>query len=391
MPDIKRGKDCCGCSACVAVCPKDALTMKADGLGFAYPEVNYDKCVECGLCERVCAFNDHYATPFNFTLPIPFGVRLKDEAGLMESRSGGAFTAFTDWILKKGGVIYGAGYKDHFVVAHKRAADSAGRDEMRGSKYVQSDLDGIFRLVKADLKQGLWVLFSGTACQVAGLSSYIPEALKERLVTVDIVCHGVPAPAIWKDYLQYIEKREGKKVVGVDFRDKKRFGWKAHMESFTLEDPATKDLTTVSTTAYKYLFYQHIMLRPSCGECRYCNLRRPGDLTLADFWGWEKTDSNINADDRGLSLVLVNTPKGKEIFDDSKNRFKCIDPRLEDCMQPQLKHPTALNPKSSGFRRDYEKYGFEYVLKKYGNVGWRFRMRNFSERLERKIRRMVKK
>lgn len=390
MPKLKKGEDCCGCTACAAICPKDALTMKPDGMGFKYPAVDLEKCIECGLCEKVCAFNDNYRTPSNFAVPIPFGVRLNDQQDLMKSRSGGAFISFSDWVLRKGGVVYGAGYQGHFVVTHKRATNGPERDEFRGSKYVQSDLDGIFRMVRKDLDDGRWVLFSGTACQVAGLESYIPDRLKERLLTVDIVCHGVPAPAIWKDYLSYIEENERKTVIGVDFRDKKRFGWKAHMETFTLKDQSTGKVSTLSTTSYKHLFYRHIMLRPSCGVCRYCNLRRPADLTLADFWGWEKTDTTINADDKGLSLVLVNTPKGKSVLDQTKDSFECISPRLEDCMQPNLKHPTALNPLSGRFRKDYEAHGFRYVLRKYGDIGWRHKIRTLTDRFIRKIKRAIR-
>ena len=151
---------------------------------------------------------------------------------IMKSRSGAAFVAISDYILEKGGVVYGAGYKDHFRVAHKRATTKEERDEFRGSKYVQSDLTGIFRQVKEDLKQGLTVLFSGTPCQTSGLSSYIGKSLRKNLFLVDIVCHGVPGPYIWRDYLTYIEKKHGSRVVKVNFRDKERYGWKAHKETF---------------------------------------------------------------------------------------------------------------------------------------------------------------
>ena len=244
-------------------------------------------------------------------------------------------------------------------------------------------------MVKDDLTQGLWVLFSGTPCQVAGLTSYIPDSLKERLLTIDIVCHGVPSPAIWKDYVKYLEANEKKVVIGVDFRDKKRFGWNAQIETFTLADPISNSISTKSTTSYKYLFCQNIMLRPSCGECKYCNLRRPGDLTLGDFWGWEKTDKDINADDKGISLVLVNTLKGKIVFDQKKGLFNSITPHLKDCIQQNLKIPTTLNPQYVRFQTDYESHGFYFVLKKYGDIGWKYKLMNFAEKLTRKIKRLI--
>ncbi len=383
MPKLKRGKECCGCTACASICPKDAIKMSGDNLGFVYPEVDLEKCVECGACERVCAFNDDYNTPENYEDPIPFGVRLKDLEEVMKSRSGGAFVAFSDWVLARGGSIYGVGFKDHFVVAHKRAVSAAARDEFRGSKYVQSNLDGIFPDVKTDLKNGKWVLFSGTGCQVAGLKAYLPELLQEKLITVDIVCHGVPSPKIWKDYLEYVERREKKIVTRVNFRNKKDFGWKSHKETFTLIDPVTTKITTIT---YPYRFYQHVMQRPSCGVCHFCNTRRPADLTLADFWGWEKTDEDINSDNKGLSLVFVNTPKGMKVFEDVRAMFYTINPKLEDCMQTHLKEPTLPNPHDNQFKADYEKYGFEYVMKKYGNLGWRYKLKKYSTRIYNKLK-----
>lgn len=344
-------------------------------MGFMYPEVDMSKCVECRLCEKVCAFNDRYETPDNFSSPIPYGVRLKDTEEMMKSRSGGAFVAFSDLILTRGGTVYGAGYKEHFVVAHTRATTPEERNAFRGSKYVQSDLTGIFKAVRDDLRAGRWVLFSGTPCQTSGLASFIPGALKEKLILVDIVCHSVPAPGIWKDYLNYIESKEGMEIEGVDFRDKKKFGWKAHRETLTLRNPANGRIKEISPYIYSYLFHQGLMIRPSCPECKFCNTRRPSDLTLADFWGWEKSDPTINADDKGISLVLVNTPKGDEIFTRTKHLFNYITPRLEDCLQTHLRTTTKANPRSAEFENDYLKRGFKFVLKKYGNVGIRHKMR----------------
>lgn len=383
MPELKKGADCCGCTACSSICGKQAITMQPDSMGFLYPSVDIDKCVECGLCEKVCEFKEDYKTPDNFEQPIPYGVRLKNIGEVMKSRSGGAFKAFSDWVLEKGGVVYGAGYKDHFVVAHCRATNSEERDIFRGSKYVQSDLRGIFPQVKRDLADGKWVLFSGTPCQTSGLRSYVPIRFQERLLLVDIVCHGVPGPYLWRDYLKYIEDKEGKKVIGVNFRDKEKFGWKDHRESFQFEG------TTTTTTTFTYIFYKHIMLRESCEKCYFANLRRPSDLTLADFWGWEKTDTQINADDRGLSLVLINTHKGAQVFDEVKDEFDIIKPKIENCIQNHLKAPTKANPDRDKFKRSYEKYGFKYILYHYGNIGWRYKINNNLNRLNRKLKKII--
>ena len=167
--------------------------MEPDALGFIYPEVDVSLCIECGLCDKVCAFNESYEKFTDFEAPIPYGIRHRDMKTLMDSQSGGAFTALSDVVLDRGGVVYGAGWSDDFVVVHKRAETKEQRNALRGSKYVQSDLRGVFAQVKQDLKEGREVLFSGTPCQVAGLKSFIGKNKSENLITVDIICHGVPS------------------------------------------------------------------------------------------------------------------------------------------------------------------------------------------------------
>lgn len=169
MIKIIDKKNCCGCTACASICVHGAIAMLPDSLGFLYPVVDASKCVNCGLCEKVCSFNDNYDVSANFTIPEAFAVRHKDLREIMKSRSGASFAAISDWVFYQGGVVYGVGYKDHFVVAHKKAINIKERDEFRGSKYVQSDLRGVYAQVKKDLKDGYLVLFSGTPCQTAGL------------------------------------------------------------------------------------------------------------------------------------------------------------------------------------------------------------------------------
>ena len=363
MIKINDPQQCCGCTACASVCAHDAITMQPDTLGFLYPSVDESKCVDCGLCEKVCAFNDHYDTSLNLPQSDAYAARHKDMGEVETSRSGAAFIAISDYILEHGGVVYGAGYADHFRVVHKRAITKEERDEFKGSKYVQSDLCGVFRQVKQDLKNGLTVLFSGTPCQTAGLASYIGHKLREKLYLVDIVCHGVPSPYVWRDYLAYLEKKQGSKICWVNFRDKQKFGWKAHRETFKFVDRRGK-------MSFTYLFYRHIMFRHSCGVCHYTNTKRPSDITLADFWGWERTDKGINADDKGVSLLLVNTGKGCELFDMVKDRMHTMPVSLPNAIQANLHHPSAIHPKRMDFENDYKVYGFEYVAKKYGEIGF---------------------
>ncbi len=382
MIEIRDKADCCGCTACASICAHDAITMRPDAMGFPYPVVDEDRCVDCGLCEKVCAFNDHYDTSLNLPQPDAYAARHKDMEEVETSRSGAAFIAISDYVLENGGVVYGAGYTDHFRVVHKRAITKEERDEFKGSKYVQSDMNTVFRQVRKDLKDGLTVLFSGTPCQTAGLNSYIGKKLRERLILVDIVCHGVPGPYLWRDYIAYLEKKQGDKICWVNFRDKQKFGWTAHKETFKFVKGGGK-------MSFTYLFYQHIMFRPSCGKCHYTNTKRPSDITIADFWGWEKTDPNINADDKGVSLILVNTEKGHEILDAIKDSMTVIPAKLEDCLQPNLQHPSVFSKEWRNFERDYERKGFEYVMKKYGEDNWKKKLRKLAGRVKRRIRKAL--
>lgn len=369
MIDIKDPADCCGCTACASICAHDAITMKPDGLGFLYPEVDKENCVDCGLCEKVCAFNDHYDTSLNLDKPLAYGARHKDMNEVETSRSGAAFIAISDYILEQGGVVYGAGYTDHFRVVHKRATTKEERDEFKGSKYVQSDMTGVFRQVKKDLRDGLIVLFSGTPCQTSGLNSFVGKRLRENLFLVDIVCHGVPSPYLWRDYIAYLEKKQGSPIVWVNFRDKQKYGWAAHRETFKFRGG--------SKMSFTYLFYQHVAFRKSCSKCHFTNTKRPSDITIADFWGWEKTDTQINADDKGVSLVLLNTEKGRKLFDAVKYRMNTIPANLDDCLQPNMSHPSPENNYRNQFERDYVKRGFKYVYYRYGNVGPIYWVRRF--------------
>lgn len=382
MIKISDKSECCGCSACASVCAHNAITMKPDAMGFLYPEVDVSKCIECGLCEKVCAFNDDYDKSLNLSVPEAYGARHKDMSEVETSRSGAAFIAISDWILEQGGIVYGAGYADHFRVVHKRAVTKEERDEFKGSKYVQSDMGTIFRQVKQELRDGKIVLFSGTPCQTAGLNSYIGKKYSDNLYLVDIVCHGVPSPYIWRDYLSYIEKKYKKKVSVVNFRDKGEYGWAAHKETFIFEDG---EKITPEQSPYTDLFYKHIMLRQSCGSCHYCITVRPSDITIADFWGVEKTNTEINKDNKGVSLLLVNTDKGRRVLEEIKNKLYLISAKLDDCLQPNLMHPTIVSAKSKEFELFYIKYGFIYVLKKYTKVGLKNKLINNIKLLKYKI------
>ena len=377
MINIKNLEDCCGCTACASICNHNAITMLPDSLGFLYPVVDESKCTNCGLCEKVCAFNNSYDTSLNLLDPIAYGARQKSLDEVMKSRSGAVFAAISDNILESGGVVYGVGYTNHFRVVHKRATTKEERDEFRGSKYVHSDLNNVFRCVKKDLKDGFTVLFSGTPCQTAGLNSYVGSKLRSKLLLVDIVCHGTSSPKVWEDYLSYIEKKEKSKIVNVNFRNKKIFGWNAHKETFDFENGKTK--------WFRYRFYNEIHMRMSCQKCPFSNTKRPSDITLGDFWGYEKNLPSMHTDNYGCSMVYCNTEKGKEMFNTIKSSLIFQEVKLNMTLQPNLIHPTKQHRNRKVFEESYIKSGYEITSRKYGMMGYRYYIDKIIEIIKKRL------
>lgn len=378
MIEITNPRNCSGCTSCASVCAREAITMQPDALGFLYPKVDVSKCVDCGLCDKVCAFNDQYDRSLNLEAPVTYGARHKDMAEVATSRSGAAFIALSDRVLDQGGVVYGVGFKDHFRVAHKRAETREERDEFKGSKYVQSDLTGIFGKVKQDLKDGKKVMFVGTPCQTAGLNSYIGKNLRQGLYLVDIACHGAPGPFLWRDYIAYIEAKKGDRIAKLNFRDKQKYGWKAHHESFVFEKRAQK-------VTFPFTFYKELFFRQSCFNCKFTNLQRPSDLTLADFWHSENIDQNLHTDNNGMSLLFVNTEKGKALIAEVKDKFATlVEVDVHKAMQKAFRRPLTPLPQREKFEADYKTRGFEYVFKKYC-------LPSTWERIVKKVKRLFKK
>lgn len=364
---------CCGCTACMAVCPHDAIFMKEDRLGFPYPEVDQERCVDCGLCEKVCDFagrsGSHGSVSEDFRIEVT-AARHSDPEVLARSQSGGAFTALSDVILEDGGTVYGAAFHGTDRVCHKRAESGAERNGMRTSKYVQSEMGQVFRQVKSDLKTGRKVIFTGTPCQVAGLKSYIPDNLSSDLVLVDFVCHGVPSPAIWRDYVKYMERRGG--VVKVTFRDKKVGGWKNHVETFVYGDGEKKTAET-----FRVLFYKNIMLRHSCAVCPYNIAERMSDITIADFWGVDEVLPEMD-DNVGTSMIVCNTNKGRELLNKASGALQMqtasLDHDFVSRRNPNLLRPAKIYKDRMKFEEEYAARGFLYVARRWGDLGMRYKL-----------------
>lgn len=311
-------------------------------------------------------------------------VKHKDAEVRMASRSGGVFTAVSDIVLMEKGVVYGCAVNEQFQAEHIRAASKEERNQLRGSKYVQSSVGNCYKKVRDDLASGQQVLFSGTGCQVAGVKSYLGGGL-ENLLTIDIVCHGVPSPAVWKSFLEWMENKYRGKVSSVNFRDK-RYGWMAHFESVII-----KGRIRVADY-YRAIFYKHFSLRPCCFKCPYANTNRISDITIADAWGVDRKHSFFN-DDKGVSLVILNTEKGISYFERAKEKLEVIEVQLDEYMQPNLRNSSNCPEDRARFWNDFVERGFEYVGYKYGDNTLKGNVKSIIKRIlgRTRLTRLVKK
>ena len=348
-------EECCGCRACYNICPTKAIQMSHDEKGFLYPVIDEDKCIDCGLCAKVCDFRKF--TPTAVT-PDCYAVKHSDESEIATSRSGAFFIALAQYILAQNGIVFGCVIENSRYVFLKWAADKEGVDKFKGSKYVQSDTRDTFKECDDFLKTGKTVLFSGLGCQVHGLLSYLEQrkADTSNLITCDIVCHGAPSPKLWGEYIDYRDSLSDFKVVDFDFRNKKLFGWRAHRESFLLSN------ATTTTTDWTNAFYAHVMFRESCYNCKYTTPNRRSDFTIADYWGIEKNAPEFD-DNKGVSLVLVRTQKAKNIFA-SLDNIRAVKTDLKNSLQPQLQHPSLKGKGYDRFWKDYLKDN-QKTIKKY--------------------------
>ena len=314
MIDIKHRADCCGCEACVQVCPQKCIDFLADNQGFLYPKVRKDSCIDCGLCENVCPIlNQAVPSPISHTKL--FAVKSKDDVVRQQSSSGGFFSVLSEYILGNNGVIYGAAFDDAFNVCHSRVDDIADIHKLRGSKYVQSRIGQTFSECKDDLKAGKLVLFTGTPCQISALRHFLRKDY-DNLIKVEVVCHGVPSPMIYQQYLKetIIKDVEDRTITKVNFRTKLG-SWKKYF--FTVEYKDRGEICEykecVTDSLYMKGFLSDLYIRPSCFECPAKKFTSGADFTIADFWGQEYTFPEFD-DDKGVSAVFANTVKAQEVF-----------------------------------------------------------------------------
>lgn len=354
MITIQNKAECCGCTACYNICPKEAIQMKPDFEGFLYPFVNAERCVECGLCDAVCPVQNPVSC--DELERKSYVIRTKDSHVLDHSTSGGFITPLGQWVIKQNGVICGAAFNNDFKVVHKIVGGGAhSLSDLRGSKYVQSDLTDCFATIKRYLEQGTTVCFVGTTCQVYGLKKFLRKKY-ETLVTVDLVCHGTPSPKLWDKYLEYQKNNYHSEIEDISFRNK-TYGYHSGTMRIQFKNGKTYYGSARVDPMLKS-FFKEISSRPSCYQCYFKSLERCSDFTIYDCWHADQLVVGLADDDKGYTNLIVQSKKGEQVLEKIKQDFDIypVDTEraiaLDGIMVRNAAHP---HPKREEYYKDMDR------------------------------------
>lgn len=378
---------CTGCEACAAVCPRKSIVMKADVSGFLYPVVDTETCVECGLCEKICPVLHAPEKKTDFEQKA-FAGWSKNQALRYNSTSGGLFSELASCVIREHGCAAGAVYGENCEIVHDVAADMKGLEGIRQSKYAQCHTGDIFSKVQELLKAGKKVIFCGTPCHAAALRNYLKKEY-ENLYIVDFICRGVNSPKAYRSWLCELEKKQGAKATKVWFKYKK-YGWK-NSPRCTRVDFA--DGSSVIQDGYKNTYMcgylgPNLYIRPSCSDCKFKGTERDSDITLADFWGITKELD----DDRGTSLIIVNTKKGQELLDKIKGTVFLQERSIREIHEGNacFTSSVVIHPKSEEFLSRLDTEDFSKLLHEYAKVSWKRRGIEACKRGVKKVIRVWK-
>lgn len=351
MITITDKHNCCGCAACVQICPKHCISMKLEDSGFYYPHIDTSLCVDCGACEKVCPFNSP-TCPSKTSLA--YAANNSDSEIKKKSSSGGIFHELAKYTIDKDGVVFGARFDDKWNVVHDSFDDIKHIGAYRGSKYVQSNMHNTFVSVKQYLNIGRYVLFSGTPCQIKGLKRYLRKDY-EKLITVDVACHGVPSPMVWSKYVNMINDV----LCYNNHREIYKRLKKLNYAIFFHKDTDTIELRSKRhENDYTLAFIHGIILRPSCYSCKVKNFSSGSDITIADFWGIQKLYPEYY-DPYGTSLIFANTDKGKRIVKELDIHKNEVDANSAIQVNPAL---TKSSPEPSGIQSTYQAHNDDLIM-----------------------------
>lgn len=362
MDKICESEKCTSCLACYSICPVEAISITTDAQGFYRPCVDNNICIDCFLCQKVCPTN---TIPMHNNSPKEvFACFVKDEEIRSNSSSGGFFSQIANYFLNEGGIVFGAGFDENLQIEHFGVNTNKDLIKLRASKYVQSYIGNTFKQVKQLLTQGKKVLFSGTPCQISGLMGYLGNMDRQNLLLIDLVCHGVPSPKLYNDFLSYLQNEYLSKPVKVNFRYKPN-GWKSFgmRVDFANSEIYFKDLFE---DPYLIGFLKNFFLNPACYTCQFANTNRPGDITIADFWGYHNNDELFD-DDKGITLVITNNTKGINAYKLIESELAATNKTLAEAVagNASLVKPTFKNKRYEEFWQDYNKDDFISLIQKF--------------------------
>ena len=362
---------CCGCEACVQVCAHNAITMQEDNEGFRYPVVDTELCVECGLCEKVCQYND--MPPKHTEKKYAFGGYHVNPEVRFESTSGGAFTAIVDAFCDENYVIFGAEARG-IDVFHSYIEDKAELTKFRKSKYSQSAIGKSYKQVKAFLKEGKKVLYSGTPCQISGLRCYLRNVNQDNMLTVEVICEGVPSPLYVRKWDKHLKKCYGSGIANIDYRyTGKAFmqkgKWDFQQTDIDLEARDKRIIIDRWFNPFWSIWLNHLMSRPSCYKCRFTTAERGADITLGDLWGVHLYCPELYGSNGGASLIVCNTEKGKAVMEKAQKYMFGHELAFEDALRYQspMRKCISENPDRERFMLDLEsEMTYKEINKKWG-------------------------
>lgn len=362
---------CTGCASCANICPNKAIEMLENEQGFVQPVINESKCIKCGLCLKTCPVINAYVS-HNKKRPTVYGARCKNKSIRFRSTSGGVFATIAKEILNSNGIAVGAIYKTPYYVKHSISYNISELEQLLQSKYVQSDIGYIYREISDNLKNGKKVLFCGTPCQVSGLYSFLKER-PENLLTCDFICYGVNSPKAYRSWLNEIGQEYGE-IKRVWFKYKAK-GWYNSPMCTRIEFCDKKELILDNDSNYYMAgyIYDALYIRPSCSQCEFKGLPRNSDITLGDFWGIDKKLD----DDKGTSVVILNSEKGENFFENIKNELDFWKTDLDGVIKGNhmINESVNINDKSSEFLGKLDKIPFSTLYKRYStnnkdNIKW---------------------
>lgn len=366
MINIDKKEQCCGCSACGDICPKNAISYKNDNEGFLYPHIDSDKCIDCSLCEKVCPMISKANNLDRNNKPKVYAAYSKDETIRLDSTSGGIHSVLALQMYDRKAYISGAIYNRDFSVSHIVSENKNLLPKIRSSKYIQSDSRGIYTQIKELLDNNKKVFFCGTPCQVQALYKFLKKDY-DSLITCDFVCRGVNSPKVFLSYINMLERQNKSKVKGIKFKAKK-WGWHNFSMRISFENGTEYCKDRYHDPFFVgYLQYGNFV-RPSCYNCPFKDIPQKSDITLGDFWGIEKFLPKLDQD-RGTSLVMVNSKKGLVLFESIKDFIECKETHLENAIDGNPAIVSPLQPSISidrnEFFKDVERLKFEQVYDKY--------------------------